>query len=172
MFLPIASAAALTLILLAAGGLVTDVGTWYQNLVKPSWNPPNWIFGPAWTLILSLAAGAGVLAWLEAGNAPEAQAGWSVGQISILVLFGINMVLHFLWSPLFFKFRRPDWALIEMPFLWLSILALMISLAQWSWLCPVLLAPYLLWVSFAMFLNLTIVRLNGPFGITQLEQTD
>jgi tryptophan-rich sensory protein len=69
-----------------------------------------------------------------------------------------------LWSPLFFNLKRPDWALIEVLFLWLSILGLMIGLARFSTLAVWLLLPYLLWVTFAAFLNLTIVRMNRPFG--------
>jgi benzodiazapine receptor len=73
-------------------------------------------------------------------------------------------VFHLLWSPLFFNLRRPDWALAEVPFLWFSILALMIGLAPYSTLASWLLLPYLLWVAFAAFLNWTIVRMNPPFG--------
>ena len=89
------------------------------------------------------------------------------GQFLILILFGINIVFHMLWSPLFFNLRRPDWALYEIPFLWLSILALMIGLAPLSSQASWLLLPYLLWVTFAAFLNLTIVRLNAPFGTSR-----
>jgi tryptophan-rich sensory protein len=80
------------------------------------------------------------------------------------VLYGINIVLHLLWSPLFFNLRRPDWALIEVPFLWASILALIVGLAPLAPATAWMLAPYLAWVSFAAFLNLTIVRLNAPFA--------
>jgi translocator protein len=68
-----------------------------------------------------------------------------------------------LWSPLFFALKRPDWALIEVPFLWLSIAALMLGVSRYS-ILAVLLLPYLVWVTFAAFLNLKIVRLNRPFG--------
>ena len=155
MTLPIIMAATITVLVLGIGGWMTTVGPWYQNLIKPSWNPPNWAFGPAWTIILSLAAWSGVLAWNNATNSRE--------KLLVLTLFGINVVLHMLWSPLFFNLRRPDWALYEIPFLWLSILALMIGLAPLSLKASWLLLPYLLWVSFAAFLNLTIVRLNAPF---------
>ena len=156
MTLPIIVATITTLLVLGVGGRMTTVGAWYENLRKPSWNPPNWIFGPAWTVILGLAAWSGVLAWSHASSSLE--------QLLILVLFGINIVLHILWSPLFFNLKRPDWALIEVPFLWLSILVLMIGLARFSALAVYLLLPYLLWVTFAAFLNLTIVRMNRPFG--------
>lgn len=116
----------------------------------------DWAFGPAWTVILGIAAWSGVLAWTNASSSAE--------QVRILVLFGVNVLLHMLWSPLFFNLRRPDWALIEVPFLWLSIVALMIGLAPLSATSDWLLAPYLFWVTFAAFLNLTIVRLNRPFA--------
>lgn len=78
-------------------------------------------------------------------------------------LFLLNALFHLLWSPLFFKLRRPDWALAEVPLLWLSILALIIALSPISALAAWLLAPYLVWLAFAAWLNLTIVRLNRPF---------
>ena len=79
-------------------------------------------------------------------------------------LFLVNCLCHLLWSPLFFKLRRPDWALIEVGALWLSIAVLVVWLAPVSSLASWLLAPYLAWVTFAAWLNYTIVRLNGPFG--------
>jgi tryptophan-rich sensory protein len=156
MTLTIIVAAVITILVLGVGGAMTNVGPWYRDLGKPSWNPPNWLFGPAWTLILGLAAWAGVEAWI---HAPDAAAHWRIG-----ILFGVNIVFHLLWSPLFFNLRRPDWALAEVPFLWFSILALMIGLAPYSTLASWLLLPYLLWVAFAAFLNWTIVRMNPPFG--------
>ena len=86
MTLPIIVATITTLLVLGVGGRMTTVGAWYENLRKPSWNPPNWIFGPAWTVILGLAAWSGVLAWSHASSSSE--------QLLILVLFGINIVLH------------------------------------------------------------------------------
>jgi translocator protein len=154
--LPIVAASLTVLQMLAVGGWSTTIGIWYEDLRKPSWNPPNWIFGPAWTIILGLAAWSGVSAWTNATDDP--------GRILILALFAINIVLHMLWSPLFFALKRPDWALIEVPFLWLSIAALMLGVGRYSVLAIWLLLPYLLWVTFAAFLNLKIVRLNQPFG--------
>jgi tryptophan-rich sensory protein len=156
MIVPILVAVLITAIVLGVGGAATQVGAWYRGLNKPEWNPPDWAFGPAWTVILGLAAWAGVAAWI---HAPDAAAQWRIG-----ILFAVNIVLHMSWSPLFFNLQRPDWALIEVPFLWLSILALIIGLAPLSPLAAWLLAPYLAWVAFAAFLNLTIVRLNAPFG--------
>ena len=95
----------------------------------------EWLFGPAWTVILGLAAWAGVLAWTSTSD-PEAHS-------RIAVLFGINIFFHLLWTPLFFNLRRPDWALIEVAFLWFSVAALMIGLAPYSAKASLLLLPYL-----------------------------
>ncbi|MGB7372857.1 TspO/MBR family protein [Pontixanthobacter sp.] len=144
------------LILAGGGGLLTTIDDWYHDLKKPSWQPPNWLFGPAWTIILGLAAWAFVLAWR--GTATDAD------RVLLLALYSANFVFHFLWSPLFFKLQRPDWALIEVPFLWGSVLALFLLLGQWSAPAMWMITPYLAWVSFAAVLNWKIVRLNRPFG--------
>jgi tryptophan-rich sensory protein len=149
---PSAFAIAWAVGLLLIGGLMTPRAAWYASLNKPSWQPPGWAFGPAWTIILGLAAWSGVIAW-EAAAGPDEQR-------RILILFAVNGLFHFLWSPLFFKFQRPDWALIEVPFLWGSIAALILGLWPISQGAALLNLPYLLWVSFAAFLNLTIVRMN------------
>jgi tryptophan-rich sensory protein len=82
----------------------------------------------------------------------------------VAVLFGINALLNVLWSALYFKLQRPEWALLEVVFLWLSIVALIVGLWRLSRWASGLLIPYLLWVSVASLLNLETVRLNGPFG--------
>ena len=154
MLIPTLSATAIAFVVLLVGGIATRIGPWFYTLRKPRWNPPNWLFGPMWTTIAALAVWSAALAWTRA---PDAHA-------RIALLFAINAVLHMGWSPLFFTLRRPDWALAEIPLLWLSILALIVGLAPISTLAALLLAPYLAWVSVAAALNLEIVRLNGPFG--------
>jgi translocator protein len=156
MIMTIVVAAAAALAVAVIGGLLTEVGPWYHALRKPRWQPPDWLFGPAWSVILALAAWSGALAWQGAHDDAE--------RVRVIVLFAINGAAHVLWSPLFFKLRRPDWALAEVPLLWLSIVALMIGLGAQAPTLPWLLAPYLLWVTFAAWLNLAIVRLNAPFG--------
>lgn len=133
------------------GAWLTDLTPWYYALKRPSWQPPDRLFGPAWTVILTCASYA-----LYLGLHTPAAA-------LIAVLFVVNGVANILWSPLFFKFGRPDWALKEVPFLWLSILAPMVVLWPVSRTGAWLLLPYLLWVSFATVLNWTIVRMNRPF---------
>ena len=143
-------------ILGGAGGLLTDIGSWYRDLKKPSWQPPDWLFGPAWTIILGLAAWSAILAWDEAAT-PS-------GQAVILSVYGANFLFHLLWSPLFFRYQRPDWALVEVVFLWLSVVAMLV--VNWSFapLAGAMILPYFLWVSFAAVLNGKIVQLNRPFG--------
>ncbi|MCM8556724.1 TspO/MBR family protein [Sphingomicrobium sediminis] len=154
-------AIAWALILAVGGGLLTTIGTWYYELKKPSWQPPDWLFGPAWTIILGLGAWAFVLSWRGADSDAD--------RTLILALYIANGVFHFLWSPLFFTVKRPDWALIEVPFLWASVLALTIMLRDFSVAASWMIVPYLVWVSFATILNWKIVQLNGPFGSMRSE---
>lgn len=156
MILTIAIAGLSVLAVAALGRVATEIGPWYRGLRKPALQPPDWAFGPVWTVLLILVAGAGARAWQ---HAPDASA-----QTLILVLFAINAVFYVLWSLLFFRLRRPDWALSEVVFLWLSILSLVVSLAPFSPLAAWLLVPYLVWVAFAAYLNFAVVRLNRPFG--------
>ena len=151
----IAVAGAAAGFVLVAGALLTTIGPWYHALRKPSWQPPDWAFGPAWTLIMTLVAIGGVLGWRNAGL-PARE--W------LIALFTINGALHVGWSVLFFRLRRPDWALAEVLPFWLSIAALIAVLMQHSGLAALALAPYIAWVTFAAFLNWTIVRLNKPFA--------
>jgi benzodiazapine receptor len=154
-----AAAAAVTVGLL--GALSTDIGPWYRGLNEPAWKPPDALFGPAWTLIYACAAIAGVSAWRRAQD--DGRREWT------LCLFAVNAFLNVLWSLLFFRLRRPDWALFEVGFLWLSIAVLIVYLGRFSRPSGWWLAPYLLWVSFAAALNLSVVQLNPPFGAALLR---
>lgn len=152
---PVAAALAGAVAASVLGALSTDIGPWYYALTKPSWQPPDWLFGPAWTAIFALAALSGVLAWRKAPDRAR--------RTVMLALFAVNLGLNALWSLLFFRLRRPDFALVEVAALWLSIAALMVVMWPYSRTSSGLLLPYIAWVSFAAFLNLTIVRLNAPF---------
>lgn len=138
------------------GALMTDLGPWYKGLEEPPWKPPDWLFGPAWTTIFALTAAAGVMGWQRSRDATTRR--------RIVTTFTVNAVLNVLWSALFFRLQRPDWALAEVVFLWLSIAGMILVLAGTTRLGALLLVPYLAWVGFAGFLNLAVVRLNGPFG--------
>ena len=152
---PVIAAIVWAVLLGGVGGAVTEIGPWYRNLKKPAWQPPDWLFGPAWTIILGLAAWAAVLAYNGATD--------DAGRTLVVALYAINFAAHLLWSPLFFKWKRPDLALIEVVFLWGSVLSLCLLLRQFSVLASWLIVPYFVWVSFAACLNLMIVRLNRPF---------
>ena len=156
MWTPIIIAGGVAVFLGVFGGLMTPIGQWYRGLRKPSLQPPDWLFGPAWTIILGLAAWSAVIAWNAAPDAATRR--------TVIILFGTNALCHALWSPLFFRARRPDWALIEVVFLWASLVALVVGLWGIAQLSSLLIVPYLLWVSFASWLNGEIVRLNRPFA--------
>jgi benzodiazapine receptor len=145
-------ASAIATVVAVSGMRLTELGPWYRALRKPSWQPPDWAFGPAWTTIFILAVVSAVLGW-DAAPSGSARA-------LMVGLFLLNGALNIAWSTLFFRLRRPDWAMREVGALWLSILALIV--VQWphSHRAAWALLPYLLWVSFASFLNWTIVRLN------------
>lgn len=153
--LVIGVAAGSAIVVAVLGALLTDIGDWYYSLEKPPWQPPDWAFGPAWTLVFAATATAGVLAWM---------AGEDRMRPIIAAAFAINAVLNVAWSLLFFRLRRPDWALLEVAAFWLSIVALIAICGNVDPRAGWLLLPYIAWVSFAAVLNLTIVRLNRPFA--------
>jgi tryptophan-rich sensory protein len=149
---PIITAAGAAIVVAMIGLVMTDLGPWYANLKMPAWKPPDALFGPAWTLIFAAAALAGAYGW-RALPQPAAR-------FALCGYFAINALLNILWSALFFRLHRPDWALLEVGLLWLSIVLLMFTLWRGSRLATWLLLPYLLWVSYAAVLNLAVVRLN------------
>jgi translocator protein len=152
----LAGSAGAAVFVAALGAAMTDLSPWYYSLVQPSWAPPDWLFGPAWTLIFGLTAYAAYLYWVGDTDNVRRRRG--------LMLFALNGMLNVLWSFLFFKMKRPDWALLEIPLLWISILALMVWVAPASRLASGLLVPYLAWVAFAGYLNRAVVQLNAPFA--------
>lgn len=149
---PILIAMAWALGTAAIGAALTPLTPWYRGLERPWFQPPDWAFGPAWTLIFALSAAGFVRAW-RAG----------AGRL-LVVLFAVNGVLNAGWSLLFFTLQRPDWALIEVVPLWLSILAMILEARRHDRRAAQLIAPYLAWVTFAACLNWAIFRLNAPFG--------
>ncbi len=150
-------AAASALAVGAIGGGLTTIGPWYRALHKPAWTPPDAAFGVIWTTIFALAAVSGVTVWRAARSQVTRE--WIIG------LFALNGFLNILWSLLFFRFQRPDWALIEVAPFWLSIAALILVFWRVSRTASLMLVPYLVWVSIATLLNYDIVHLNLPFGV-------
>ncbi len=136
------------------GALFTsaNIPTWYASLARPDLAPPNWVFGPVWTILFLLMGIALFIVWRR-GQEKE----WVSGA---LALFATQLVLNVLWSILFFGLRSPGLALIEIGVLWLAILATIFSFSQLAKTAGLLLVPYLLWVSFAAYLNYGIWSLN------------
>ncbi|WP_284946454.1 TspO/MBR family protein [Acidisoma cladoniae] len=155
MIVTIIIAAVATICVLGAGGALTEIGPWYHSLRSPPWRPPNWAFGPVWSTIGVLTCASAVIIWRASATDEE--------KVVVIGLFAVNAGFNILWSLFFFKLRRPDWALIEVAFLWMSILALMLDFYPRSPLAAVLLVPYIVWVSIAALLNRAMVRLNAPF---------
>lgn len=155
-FTPIAVALGAALLVAAVGSTITDLGPWYRALRQPAWAPPDWAFPVGWTTVYAFTVAAGVTAWRAAETRRAREA--------VLGLFGFNVFLNILWSLIFFRLHRPDWALAEVAVFWLSIVALIVVAARHSANAKLLLLPYLGWVSFASVLNYAVVRLNAPFG--------
>ncbi len=124
---------------------------WYKQLPKPSWNPPNSIFAPVWTLLYVLMAVAAWLVWKKAGFVPA---------LFPLGLFIAQLFLNAAWTWLFFGRHRPDLALIDILVLWVMLLITLISFWSREPLAGILLIPYLAWVSFATALNWAIWQKN------------
>jgi tryptophan-rich sensory protein len=129
-----------------------EITTWYTTLNMPMLAPPNWVFGPVWTTLFFLMGIASYLVWRQ---------GWECKQVKLVLgIFALQLVLNIAWSLIFFGLHSPGWALVEIVLLWLAILATIISFAKLSKPAAWLLLPYLLWVSFATYLNYAIWTLN------------
>ncbi|MEQ7874376.1 TspO/MBR family protein [Sphingomonas sp. ASV193] len=153
---PVLVAAVAAMFVAFLGATVTDLGDWYQHLKKPGWTPPGPAFGIIWTIVFTTTAVAGVTAWR--GSRTTASSDLLVG------MFAMNGFLNILWSLIFFRMQRPDWAFGELMLLWLSIVLLLVACWRRSRVAGLLILPYLAWVTAAGALNWQIVALNGPFG--------
>ncbi len=135
----------------ALSGVVCPPGEWYAALRKPSWNPPGWVFGPVWSALYTMMGVSAWLVWRRGGFA---------AQRGPLMLFLVQLGLNAAWTPLFFGWRRPGVALVEIILLWLTIGATILAFRRVSRPAAWLLVPYLAWVGFATVLNGTLWRLN------------
>jgi benzodiazapine receptor len=126
-------------------------GAWYASLAKPSWNPPNSVFGPVWTVLYVLMGVAAWLVWRKAGFSGAGLA---------LILFIVQIALNALWSYLFFGQHRPDMAFIDIAALWVVIVIVMVLFWRVDRIAGGLMVPYAAWVTFASYLNYVLWRLN------------
>lgn len=136
-------------------GIITkeSITTWYPTLIKPSFNPPNWVFAPVWTTLYILMGVAAGVVW----NKMESD---RINVRKGLQFFTIQLGLNLLWSFLFFGLKNPLLALIELTLLWLMIYETFMVFKRVDKMAAILLIPYLAWVSFAGILNAAIFWLN------------
>ncbi len=142
---------------------MSSIAGWYSTLVKPALNPPSWVFGPVWTTLFALMGISAFLIWKK-----------GLGRKDVKIALGIflgQLVLNTFWSIIFFGLHFPGGAFIEIIFLWLAILATIIAFAKISKPAMWLLLPYILWVSFAGYLNYSIWQLNQSVGSGQVACT-
>lgn len=136
------------------GSLFTtpSIDGWYAGIIKPALNPPSWIFGPVWITLYALMGIAAFLIWKKGLESREVK-------IALSIFIG-QLVLNTFWSIVFFGWHSPGGALVVIIFLWLAILATIITFYRLSKTAAYLLIPYILWVSFATYLNYSIWFLN------------
>ena len=142
---------ALPLLLGAIAGYFTtqNIATWYVYLHKPSFNPPNYLFGPVWTTLYLLMG----ISYNKLLKQPNIH--WRLNAI-----YYLQLMLNFCWSFIFFYYHQLGWALVEIILLWSSILTMIILFYKTSKWAALLNVPYLLWVSFATLLTYSIYTLN------------
>ena len=133
------------------GALAVKTGGWYAALNTPPWNPPAWVFGPVWTVLYILIGLAGYFAWTRGGRE---------GRRTVFLVYGAQLLLNALWTPLFFGLQRPALAWVDLIFLWVLIILCIGLFSQRSRLAAWLILPYFLWVSFAGALNAAILVMN------------
>ncbi|MDX2203862.1 MAG: TspO/MBR family protein [Hyphomicrobiaceae bacterium] len=126
-----------------------EPGAWYEGLRKPDWTPPNWLFGPVWTLLYVMIALAGWLVWRAQGLG-----------LPLLMWFS-GLGFNAAWSYLMFGEHRIDAALVDLSLMWVTILAFILSARRVSPAAAALFVPYLLWVSFAGALNFALLQMNS-----------
>lgn len=124
---------------------------WYDTLAKPAWNPPDWIFGPVWTVLYAMMAVAAWMVWRRGG--------WR-GQTYPLLLFVVQWALNALWTPLFFGLQEPGLAFGAIVLLWGALMATLHAFRRVRPAAALLLLPYAAWLTFAVFLNYAIWRMN------------
>jgi len=131
---------------------IPAIPTWYAGLNKPFFSPPNWLFGPAWTILYLLMGIALFLVWRKGTKDKKVR--------EAIKLFGIQLVLNASWSPIFFGAKNLFLALMVIIFMWIFILKTILAFAKINKTASYLLYPYIAWVSFASVLNFSVWFLN------------
>jgi benzodiazapine receptor len=148
----------ISIIVCESAGLIGSVfttkaiPTWYAALQKPAFTPPNWLFAPAWGTLYLLMGISAFLVWRKGSENSQIK--------GALVLFAIQLVLNALWSVVFFGLQSPLYGVIVIIALWIAILLTMLKFLKISAAAFWLLLPYLLWVTFAAVLNISVWILN------------
>ncbi|MEM8788113.1 MAG: TspO/MBR family protein [Pseudomonadota bacterium] len=138
----------------ASSGAMFPPGAWYDDLPKPPWTPPNWLFPLAWTLLYA------AIVYAALRIAPNPAAG------PALALWAAQIALNGLWTPVFFGLRRIGGALIVLAGLWLAVAATLVAFWRLDTLAGILFVPYLIWVSYAAALNADILRRSRAVSAT------
>jgi benzodiazapine receptor len=138
--------------LVGASFTTSSIPTWYVLLNKPPFNPPNWLFGPVWSVIYVLMGVSGYLIWQKGIENKKVR--------SAIYLFAIQLVLNGIWTPVFFGLKNILFALIIIIFLWIAILKTIMAFSKIDKTAAYLLYPYITWVGFASILNFSIWILN------------
>jgi len=125
---------------------VSSVDSWYQFLIKPVGNPPSWVFGPVWTILYALMGISFYLIWTSKAE--------KITKQTAMIVFGGQLVLNAFWSIIFFGARNPFYALIDIVLMWLAIIITMLWFRKISRPAFLLLVPYIIWVTYAAYLNL------------------
>jgi len=136
---------------------IPAISTWYTLLQKPSFSPPNWLFGPAWIVLYILMGISIYLIWSAYAKAPAEK---NKKIKPTLWLFWIHLFFNAIWSIIFFGFQNPGLAFLNILIIWVFIVVLMVKFWRINKLAAYLLIPYFLWVSFASILNYYIWYLN------------
>ncbi|MBI4120104.1 MAG: tryptophan-rich sensory protein [Parcubacteria group bacterium] len=132
---------------------------WYAGLVKPALNPPAWMFGPVWTTLYALMGISLFLVWKQHSNILQNVRMLRMRKVGIAAFF-VQLSLNAIWSIIFFGLKSPGWALVDIVALWLAIVWTLVTFGKISKMAAWLLVPYILWVSFAVYLNYSILVLN------------
>lgn len=137
------------------GGLFTasSIADWYQYLAKPSFSPPSWVFGPVWTLLYLLMGISLYLIWEKGLKNRKVK--------DVFILFIVHIFFNVLWSVLFFGLRTPFLAFADIIVMWITLAAVIVLSSRLNKYSPLLLIPYLFWISFALLLNFSIWKLNA-----------